>query len=135
MGGSAQAWDRRRQGDAGTCEGDHTGLFFDRAKGLAFASTLSDGLTHSQVNSLLMTDLQKGYDLRQQLQTLNRPVLIVQGHQDPVGDKTAEDIHDVIPGSRLRYIARAGHYPWLEEPDEFRRIIAEFLSDWADEPK
>jgi len=82
-----------------------------------------------------MTDLQKGYDLRQQLQTLNRPVLIVQGHQDPVGDKTAEDIHDVIPGSRLRYIARAGHYPWLEEPDEFRRIIAEFLSDWADEPK
>jgi pimeloyl-ACP methyl ester carboxylesterase len=63
--------------------------FFDRAKGLAFASQLSNGTG--------------------QLKTF----------------------HDVMPGSKLRSVAKAGHYPWLEQPDAFREIIREFLKDWA----
>jgi proline iminopeptidase len=54
-------------------------------------------------------------------------VLIVQGHQDPVGDKTAEDIHAAITTSVLTYINKCGHFPWLEQPDALRRAIAEFL--------
>jgi proline iminopeptidase len=69
--------------------------------------------------------------LRAQLRNLSRPVLIVQGQQDPIGDRTAEDLHDVMPGSKHRYVAKAGHYPWLEQPDAFREIIREFLKDWA----
>ncbi len=54
-------------------------------------------------------------------------MLIVQGHQDPVGDKTAEDIHGLIPGSTLAYINKSGHFPWLEQPEEFKRLVVEFL--------
>ncbi len=103
------------------------GYFFERAKGLAFASQVPEGSLKVQVNLLLFGDMAKGYDSRPGLRRLDRPVLIVQGHQDPVGDKTAEDIHSAITSSVLKYINQCGHFPWLEQPDAFRRIVAEFL--------
>jgi proline iminopeptidase len=103
------------------------GYFFDREKGLAFRSMLTDGTITVRVNELLFADMAKGYDSRPGLARLNRPVLIVQGHQDPVGDKTAEDIHKAITSSMLKYINQCGHMPWIEQPDQFRRILAEFL--------
>ena len=109
------------------------GYFFDRTKGLAFASQLPDGTLTLQVNTLLFGDMAKGYDSRPGLRQLDRPVLIVQGHQDPVGDKTAEDIHAAIKSSTLTYVNQCGHFPWLEQPDEFRRILAEFFTSTARE--
>jgi proline iminopeptidase len=103
------------------------GYFFERAKGLAFAAQLTDGAVKVQVNLLLFADMRKGYDSRPGLRQLDRPVLIVQGHQDPVGDKTAEDIHAAIKSSVLTYINQSGHFPWLEQPDSFRRIVTEFF--------
>ena len=104
------------------------GYFFDRQKGLAFATQIKDGALHHDVNELLFADLGKHYDLGPGLRKLARPVLIVQGHQDPIGDKTAEDIHALIAGSTLTYIGKSGHFPWIEQPDDFRSAIAEFLA-------
>jgi proline iminopeptidase len=106
--------------------------FFDRAQALAFAAEVKDGSYHPEVNTLLSEDMQRAYDLRPGLRKLGRPVLIVQGHQDPIGDKTAEDIHALIARSRLAFIDKAGHFPWIERPDEFRRIITAFLSGGSD---
>jgi proline iminopeptidase len=104
------------------------GYFFDRKKAMAFATELKDGVLHNDVNELLFADLVKHYDLRPGLRKLDRPVLIVEGHQDPMGDKTAEDIHALIAGSTLIYINKSGHFPWIEQPDDFRRAITEFLA-------
>jgi proline iminopeptidase len=103
------------------------GYFFERTKALRFASQLTDGTLKVKVNSLLFTDMGKSYDSRPGLRRLDRPVLIVQGHQDPIGDKTAEDIHDAITSSTLKYIHQCGHFPWIEQPDQFRRIMTEFF--------
>ena len=103
------------------------GYFFDREKGIAFRSTLTEGTITVGVNALLFADMGKGYDSRPGLARIDRPVLIVHGHQDPVGDKTAEDIHKAIKSSVLKYINQCGHLPWAEQPDQFRRILAEFL--------
>ena len=104
------------------------GYFFDRAKALAFAAELKDGSFHPSVNSMLMGDLAKSYDLRAGLRKVDRPVLIVQGYQDPLGDKTAEDIHALLAKSTLSYINKSGHFPWIEQPEEFRRALAVFLA-------
>jgi proline iminopeptidase len=104
------------------------GYFFDRKQGLAFAATMKDGALNPEVNAMLFGSMAKRYDLRDGLKKLDRPVLIVQGHQDPIGDKTAEDIHALIPGSTLAYINKSGHFPWIEQPDAFRKIVATFLS-------
>jgi len=116
--------------DKATLEGIRAitpGYFFDREKGLAFAQQLRDGAVHVKVNQLLFEDMARHYDSRPGLQKLDRPVLIVQGHQDPVGDKTAEDIHASIKTSVLTYLQKCGHFPWLEQPDAFRAAIAQFL--------
>jgi proline iminopeptidase len=103
------------------------GYFFDRAKALAFAAQLKEGSYHSDVNAGLMADLARSYDLRPGLRAVDRPVLIIEGHQDPVGDKTAEDIHSVLKSSTLVYLDKCGHFPWLEQPDAFRRAIVGFM--------
>lgn len=103
------------------------GYFFDRKLGLAFASSFQDGQFHPDVNDRLFAEMRSSYDLREGLKDLKRPVLIVQGHQDPIGDKTAEEIRALIGGSSLVYIRRCGHFPWIEQPEAFRKAIAEFL--------
>ena len=130
-----RSWDdaekRGIDGDKAALEGIRAitpGYFFDREKGLAFAKQLVDGTVHVKVNQLLFADMAKHYDSRPGLQQLDRPVLIVQGHQDPVGDKTAEDIHAAIKNSVLTYINKCGHFPWLEQPEAFQRAINDFLS-------
>jgi proline iminopeptidase len=104
------------------------GYFFDRKTALAFASAFKVGQFHPDVNAGLNADMETHYDLREGLKNLKRPVLIIQGHQDPIGDKTAEDIRALISGSMLVYIRRSGHFPWIEQPAAFRKAIADFLS-------
>jgi proline iminopeptidase len=104
------------------------GYFFDRSKALAFAAQLREGTLHPQVNTLLFQDLAKSYDVREGVRRLDRPVLIVHGHQDPISDRIAADIHALIPSSTLQFIHRAGHFPWIEQPEEFGRILAAFFA-------
>jgi proline iminopeptidase len=103
------------------------GYFFDRKVGLTFTSAFQDGQHYPDVSERLFAEMNTDYDLREGLKKLKRPVLIVQGHQDPIGDKTAEDIRALISGSSLVYLRRCGHFPWIEQPEEFRRALAGFL--------
>jgi proline iminopeptidase len=130
-----QHWKSAATGDVdpdqvflGTIKAMAPAYFFDRAKGLAFAAQLRPDAVHAQVNALLLADMRRHYDSRPGLRRLNRPVLIVQGRQDPIGDSTADEIHATIPGSVLTYVRRAGHYPWIEQPGDFRRAIEQFLA-------
>lgn len=103
---------------------------YDRAKGLAFADAISDGSINAASSELLVADLAKNYDVREGLRRLDRPVLIVHGHQDPMGEKTAEDIHALIRSATIRYLHKCGHFPWIEQPAEFGNVIAEFIAAW-----
>jgi pimeloyl-ACP methyl ester carboxylesterase len=62
------------------------------------------------------------------LKTINVPTLLVTGDEDPMtGVKEAELMRQHIPGSQMRVISKAGHYsPW-EQPEQFARILREFL--------
>ena len=103
------------------------GYFFDRKTALEYASVFVEGQYHPDVNGQLFAEMGTEYDLREGLKKLERPVLILQGHQDPIGDKTAEDNRALIAGSKLVYIHRCGHFPWIEQPDAFRKALADFL--------
>ncbi len=102
-------------------------FFFDRTKALAASAQIPKGSYHRDASSLLNAELAHSYDVRSGLRQVLRPVLIIQGHQDPIGDKTAEDIHRLIRSSELRYLSRCGHFPWIEQPDQMRAVVADFL--------
>ena len=56
--------------------------------------------------------------------------LIVEGRQDPVCPLAeSEFLRDGIPGARLVAIDKAGHFPWVEQPEQFFAPVAAFLSE------
>lgn len=62
------------------------------------------------------------------LSRISVPTLVVVGSDDaftPVSD--AEFMHARIPSAQLAVIAETGHVPNMEKPDEFNRILIEFL--------
>ncbi len=61
---------------------------------------------------------------------LTIPTLIVWGREDQIVPlECAERFHAAIPRSRLAIIDRCGHFPHLEQPAEFNRLLADFLKD------
>ena len=62
------------------------------------------------------------------LRTINVPTLLVTGDEDAAtGVKEAELMHQHIAGSQMRVIAKAGHYSAWEQPEEFARLLRQFL--------
>jgi pimeloyl-ACP methyl ester carboxylesterase len=65
----------------------------------------------------------------QRLGDVNVPTLVVTGDEDVddirvMGDRLARD----IPGAERATIAGAAHLPNLERPEEFDRIVLDFLA-------
>ena len=57
------------------------------------------------------------------------PTMIVWGKQDPIVPlSVGEAYHRAIAGSRLEVLDGCGHRPELERPDEFVRVVEEFLA-------
>ncbi|MFI7529485.1 alpha/beta fold hydrolase [Nocardia salmonicida] len=74
-----------------------------------------------------------GYDFTAALR-LTRPTLLIGGELDriaPVSDlrRFAADNPAV---QRVKILSGAEHLPMLEQPDEFNRLVAEFLSAETD---
>ena len=100
--------------------------FFDRDKGLAFVRAAPEPVD-VRTMELIQADFET-YDVREGLKSLDAPTLVVHGYQDPIGDLTAEEIRSSIRNATVQYLNRCGHFPWLEQPDALRKLLAEFLA-------
>ncbi len=79
-----------------------------------------------QRNELSWEGLRTDYVDR--LNDLEVPTLLVHGgHDSLVPVAWAERAHRLIPHSRLHVMPDAGHWPPREQPEEFNRIVTEFL--------
>jgi proline iminopeptidase len=107
------------------------GSFFDRSKAVQMAKEFNSKSFHEEVSDILLRELMppKG-DLRPALRDFKRPVLIV-GRQDPLDPVVQYETHLALGNSTLRFIPRCGHFPWIEQPDEFFRVVREFLNESA----
>ena len=67
-------------------------------------------------------------DLAPLLPSIRKPTLLVWGADDaetPVAD--GHTMHRLIPGSRLEVLENAGHFAFLNHPDEFSGLMKGFL--------
>jgi len=63
------------------------------------------------------------------LQEISAPTLIVHGaHDAGVPVSRARKAQQLIAGSELRVLPECGHWPLRERPEEFNRIVGEFLA-------
>jgi pimeloyl-ACP methyl ester carboxylesterase len=57
------------------------------------------------------------------------PTLVVWGREDRIVPlECAEAYRRVLPAARLEIINQCGHYPQLEKPEEFTRLVGDFLT-------
>lgn len=99
---------------------------YDRKNIPVVAERLTQG--NSTINSLVWQDLRKiKFDCTEPLSRFDKPVLIIQGKQDIIEEKTAIRENKVLKKSKLVIIDRCVHYGWLDRPDEYFRELENFL--------
>ena len=81
-----------------------------------------------QVAALLMTPL-AGLDFWAQLPSLHVPVLLVHGSEDPIPVEMVREMAAALPSARLEVIEGAGHFPFIEKPDQVFAAIRTFLEE------
>jgi proline iminopeptidase len=82
---------------------------------------------NSRTNQLTWSNI-RGYDLTQALASLEIPVLIVWGADDPFGQEMAQATRDALPMAEVEYVLldACGHF-WHECPQPFLAAVGEFL--------
>ncbi|TFV74870.1 alpha/beta fold hydrolase [Blastococcus sp. CT_GayMR19] len=57
------------------------------------------------------------------------PMLVVWGSRDPIVPALhAESVRSLVPSARVEVFQGAGHWPHLDEPEEFCRILLDFIA-------
>ncbi len=75
----------------------------------------------------IATELQR-YDVTERLKNIFVPTLILGGKHDVhVSPEWSRLMAEKIPGAQLKMMEHSGHFPWLDEPDEFFNAIAQFI--------
>jgi pimeloyl-ACP methyl ester carboxylesterase len=75
-------------------------------------------------------DLFRQLDLVADLAGVTSPTLVCVGELDPVTPvEAAREIIDALPGGvgRLEVIPGAGHFPWMDRPEAYWQVIAQFI--------
>jgi len=63
-----------------------------------------------------------------QLPTLHVPTLIVHGDYDPIPLASSQYLQQHIPGSQIVVVPHSGHFPFIEQPEQFVAALRTFLS-------
>jgi len=66
------------------------------------------------------------YDIREQLKHIIAPTLIIYGDQEPAVAISAPVYKENIDDSRVVIISNSGHFPFIEQPEQFIKTVQEF---------
>jgi proline iminopeptidase len=105
--------------------------FYDRKKALQMAMELDPKDYNFRVPPAFIKAEGK-YDIRPKLGTIAAPVLLLQGRQDLAGEANVCEAHSLIANSKLAFIDKCGHMPWLEQPEQTWKIVDDFLAHLPD---
>ncbi|MFH1945968.1 MAG: alpha/beta hydrolase [Acidobacteriota bacterium] len=104
--------------------------FYDRTKAHEAIAILKAGKEHynTEASDHLSPAYEEGALSRiEALRKLNIPALILHGRQDPMPESVALENQKLLKGSRLVWLDRCGHWPWIEQPAAVEKALFEFL--------
>ncbi|HRP55107.1 alpha/beta hydrolase [Agriterribacter sp.] len=68
-------------------------------------------------------------NLGEELNEIKQPTLLVWGNNDTITPPfVGKEFNRLIPNSELHFIDKCGHAPMMEVPDEFNKILHQFLT-------
>ena len=105
--------------------------FFDAAE-VRKRSPLFQHPHNYEVNALLNIDWAEWCSkpsLADDLRSLSFPALLIHGSGDPRPAWPSKRLGDLLPNARWAQIDEAGHWPWLERPNEFADAVRAWLRE------
>lgn len=111
--------------------------FYDRAKVFAAQALFKPGRQYynEEAGTYLNPAFEQGAPARiEALRKLDIPVLILHGRQDPMPESVALENQRLLKGSRLVWLDKCGHWPWIEQPEALEKAMHEFLSGLRSTP-
>ena len=92
----------------------------------------AEAVTGSYISGLDENGVPDRIDDREVLNSLTVDTLVLVGRHDFIcGPRWSEELHKLIPGSRLVVLEQSGHFGHLEQPAEFTRAVVDFVRDTA----
>jgi len=105
------------------------GYFYDREKSLLVSQTMKDSDFDFNVGRWIWKEtVDRNLDLAEMESNFEKPVIIIQGRQDPLGESVAMSLSDYYKNSELVFIEKCGHYSWIEQPDAVLTAISNFFA-------
>jgi proline iminopeptidase len=104
--------------------------FYDRAKAIEAIAVFKVGREYynPEAGKRLVPAFEQGASARvEALRNLQIPALIVHGRQDPMPESVALENQKLLKGSRLIWLDRCGHWPWIEQPVALEEALFQFL--------
>lgn len=101
-----------------------------------WADMISDSLSQTTLDSFFLSIKSlHDTDLRDSLGSITTPLMGMYGRKDLlVHPNQRELIRDIAPDPYVVYLEDAGHFPMLDEPDNFMLIIKNFLDQETPPP-
>jgi proline iminopeptidase len=128
---SLEFWDNQPDSEASIFK---RGLFFvlpyfyDHEIGLQKMPTMMKlSPFNDRMNNLILKDLYLNYDLNSRLGNYKNHCIIIRSRQDIIQAEVICQIKELLPQAEIITIEKSGHFPHLEQPDEFYRILREVL--------
>lgn len=89
-------------------------------------------ILHYKTHNFCFTHNQPRFDLRDRLEQIKVPTLVVCGRHDPITPVMfSEEIAQCVPNAQLIVFENSGHSPPSDEPDAFRDRVWQFVDQIA----
>lgn len=85
-----------------------------------------DYMERSELFGNVMVDI-ADYDLHENLSSLEVPTLLIYGDAEPAIDLSGKKLDTTIPNSEFITIEKSGHFPFIEQTEEFIAELRNFL--------
>jgi len=71
--------------------------------------------------------LGRRHDWREALRPVTAPVLVIHGSRDLQPEASSRLYAEAFPNAQFKVIQGASHFPQVDRPDEFAKVVGEFL--------
>lgn len=103
-------------------------LYFHRDLSAEERDALVDDVEFSADVNRVLAEALEGYDVTPVLSHLQIPALVIYGMSDRVvRPEYASAFRGAMPAARVVAFQESGHFPFLEEPEPFARVVHYFL--------
>jgi pimeloyl-ACP methyl ester carboxylesterase len=83
---------------------------------------------HSVIRILAMAKSAIRHNMKKDLHKIRIPVSLIWGKNDKITPpEVAIEFHELLPDSELHWIDNCGHAPMMEQPQDFNRLLVQFL--------